>query len=119
MIYDFKCPKCQLVFEEIYNLSELRFSFPITHCPNCSVIAQRLYYPPAIPQVLHGHFDHGLGRYISGKTERNAAMKELGATEMGNTPLNYSEPKKRLEQERKDKATKEEALKMISQMESK
>lgn len=119
MLYQFRCPKCQNIFEVYYKLEELVSSFPTTQCPKCSAIAQRLYTPPMTIMPLTPYYDHGLGRYINSRQERKQAMKELGVTEVGTEPLDLKkiERNREREQAKKEETLKTEALKLINRME--
>ena len=115
MRYEFRCPKCQNIFEEIYTLTELRNSFPTTQCPKCLAIAQRLFTPPMTVMDLTPYYDHSLGCYIQSKQERSRKMKELGVTEIGNEKPDYGAIERKKERERTKQAEeiKSEAFKVM------
>lgn len=116
MIYEFRCNKCGNIFEEVYSLTEIQYSFPTTQCPRCLAIAQRLFSPPAMILELQPYFDAGLGKYITTRQERKAEMKRLGLTEIGNDRPDFTGKKKQREIEKQNEAIKEEAMQIVSRL---
>lgn len=119
MIYEFRCPQCKYIFEEVYKLSDIQNSFPATQCPKCMAIAKHIYSPPMTILDLQPYYDAGLGRHINSRQERKAAMKELGVIETGSEKPDYDKikRKKQREEDKQTEQMKREAMKIIDHIE--
>lgn len=82
-LFDFQCPKCDLIKEFLVNKGE------IPKCHNCGVKMRKLF--PVVRGILgpvgaHGYYDETLEKYINTNAERRAEMDRQGVTETGATP---------------------------------
>ena len=85
MIYDYKCNKCNAVFEVIKTMAEVSKE---ESCPLCShehttrVFSSNLHFIGA--KVKDAYYNHGLGCVIKSDRQKNNLVKENGLIEVGN-----------------------------------
>ena len=86
-IFDYKCPRCGNVQEEVVRVQDLHNEGVL--CNYCTCVMERQLSSPNIsmgPTGAFGFYDNTLGKYIGTKAEWKAECARQGVIPRGETP---------------------------------
>ena len=118
--FDFFCPGCETLFEDIFYTVDENKSFS---CPKCGVLADRIFSPPMIigDTVAGGcqitGYDPALGVELTGRAHRREEMIRQGLVEYTPDPdlqASRNEAKYVRKHARPDEPEAQQALKDIA-----
>jgi hypothetical protein len=106
MIYEYHCPKCDILFDVVKPASAMQ---DVEHCGKCQMVSDRQFVPSRVwfngTSVEHAEYNPGLGCIVKNSSHRKEIAKQKGLEEIGNeTPEKLHKYFDQVREEKREKA---------------